>query len=53
MDDLHSEGILQVVCVGDCPIAWNASIYSVGLGSQVYGSLLEKFSTSHGDIVDD
>ena len=27
--------------------------YSIGLESQVYDSLFEKFSTSHGDTVDD
>ena len=45
--------MLQVVRTKDCSIVWSANIYSVGLGSQVYDSLLEKFSTSHGDTIDD
>ena len=37
----------------DCPVAWSASIHSIGSGSQVYGSFLEEFLPSHGDTVDD
>ena len=37
----------------DCPVTWNASLYCIGLGSQVYGSLLEKFPKSHGNTTDD
>ena len=33
--DLHLRGILQVVHTGGCPIEWDTSIYSIGLGSQV------------------
>ena len=52
-NDLHTGGILQVVHTGDCPIAWGTSIHCIESGSQVYGSFLENFSTSHGDTVDD
>ena len=44
---------MQAIRRGDCLIAWSASIYNVGSGSQVYSSLLEKFSMIHGDTVDD
>ena len=37
----------------DCTVAWSAILHSIGLGSQVYGSLLEEFLESHGDTVDD
>ena len=53
VDDLHIKGILQVVRAGDCSITWSASIYSIGSGSQVYGSFLEQFPASHGDTFDD
>ena len=53
VDDLHIRGILQVVRAGDFLITWGASIYSIGSGSQVYGSFLEAFPAYHGDIVDD
>ena len=53
VDDLHSGGILQVVCMGDFPITWSTSVHSIGLRSQVYDSFLEEFLASHGDTVDD
>ena len=28
-------------------------MYSIGSGSQVYGSFLEEFPASHGDTIDD
>ena len=34
-------------------VTWGTSIYSIGSRSQVYGSFLEEFLTSHGDTVDD
>ena len=37
----------------DRPVTWSTSVYCIGLGSQVYGSLLEEFLESHGDTVDD
>ena len=52
-DDLHFGGILLVVHTGDYLITWSASVYSIGSGSQVYGSFLEEFLTSHGDTADD
>ena len=47
-DDLHAEGILQVVYTGDSMIAWSASLYSIGSGSSVYGSVLEEFQKAMG-----
>ena len=52
-DDLHTGGILQVVHSRDCPVTWSVGLYRIGLGSQVYGSLLEEFPESHGNTVDD
>ena len=52
-DDLHSGGILQVIRTRDCPVTWSTSVHSIRSGSQVYGSFLEEFLVSHGDIVDD
>ena len=42
-DNFHSRGILQVIHKRDCPIAWNASLYSIEPGSQVYNSFEESF----------
>ena len=53
LDDLHTEGILQVLCEGDYPITWSVNVYSIGSKSQVYSLLLEEFPASHGDTVDD
>ena len=33
VDDLHSGGILQVVCMGDFSITWSTSVHSIGLRS--------------------
>ena len=52
-DDLRIGGILQVVHMRDRLIAWSASLYRIGSGSQVYVSFLEVFPESHGDAVDD
>ena len=41
------------VHIGDCPVAWDTSIYSIESGSQVYDPFLEEFLASHGDTVDD
>ena len=49
-DDLHTRGILQVVYTGDSMVAWSSSLHSIGLGSSVYGSVLEEFPEGHGDI---
>ena len=38
---------------GDCLVAWGTNIDSIGSGSQVHGSFLEKFLTSHWYTVDD
>ena len=53
MDDLHCEGILQVVHMRDYPITWSTNIYNIKSGSQVYDSFLEEFLVSYGDTVDD
>ena len=39
--------------MGDCLITWSVSVYSIGLGSQVYDSFLEEFLENHRDVVDD
>ena len=52
-DDLHTGGILLVVHTSDRSVAWNVSLYHIGLGSQVCGSFLGEFLESHGDAVDD
>ena len=52
-NDLHSEGILQIIHTSDYLVAWSASLYSIGPRSQVYSSFLGEFLESHGDTVDD
>ena len=52
-DDLHTRGILQVVHMRDHSVAWNANLYCIGSGSQVYGSFLAEFLEIHGNAVDD
>ena len=52
-NDLHSEGIMQVVQAGDCSVSWDSSIFSIGSRSQVYDSFFEEFPASRGDTVDD
>ena len=44
---------MQFVHTRDFTVTWSVSLHSIGSGSQVYGSLLEEFPKSHGDIVDD
>ena len=39
--------------MGDCPVTWGTSIYSIILGSQVYGPFFKEFPVSHGDTVND
>ena len=52
-NDLHTGGILQVLYTRDCLVTWNASLYSIEPGSQVYSSFLGEFPASHGNTVDD
>ena len=52
-DDLHIEGILQVLYTGDSTVAWSASLHSIGSGSSVYGSVLEEFLEGLGDTTID
>ena len=37
----------------DRSVAWNANLYCIGSGSQVYGSFFGEFLESHGNAVDD
>ena len=53
VDDLHAEGILEVVYSRDCPATWSVSLYHMRQGSQVYNTLLDEFPKGYGDIVDD
>ena len=39
---------MQVVYTGDSTIAWSSSLHSIGSGSSVYVSILEKFPEGHG-----
>ena len=48
VNELHSGRILQVIYTRDCLITWSDSLYSIGLGSQVYSSFLGEFPASHG-----
>ena len=34
-------------------ITWSTSLYRIGQGSQVYGTLLKEFPKGYGDIVND
>ena len=52
-DDLHSGGILQVIHMGDFPITWSSSLYSIRPRSQVYSSIFGELPMRHGDTVDD
>ena len=52
VDDLCSEGILQVIHTRYYPVTWSVSLYSIRLESQVYSSFLGEFPGSHGDTVD-
>ena len=44
---------MQVVYTGDSTIAWSSSLHSIGSGSSVYVSVLEKFPEGHGDTAFD
>ena len=52
VDGLHTGGILQVIRTRDCPITWSTSVHSIGQRSQIHNTLLEEFTKSHGDAVD-
>ena len=43
----------QVVYTGNCPVIWSVSLYHIGSGSPVHGSVLEEFPEGHGDIDED
>ena len=49
VDDLHTEGILQVLYTGDSTVEWSSSLHSIGSGSSVYRSVHEEFLEGHGD----
>ena len=44
---------MPVVYSRDCQATWRTNVHSIRQGSQVYGTLLEKFPKGHGNIVDD
>ena len=52
-DELHTRGILQVIHTRDRPVTWRSSLYRIRPGSQVHNSILEEFSDSNGNTVDD
>ena len=39
--------------MGDCPVTWSASLYSIRSGSYIYGSFLGEFPTSYENTFDD
>ena len=53
MDDLHTEGILQVIHTRDRPVTWGACLYRMRPGSQVYDSFSEEFLESYGNTIDE
>ena len=42
---------MSVEYSSDCLVTWSAILYRNEQGSQVYGTLLEEFSKSYGDTV--
>ena len=44
---------MQVVYTRDSTVEWSANLHSIGSGSSVYDSVLEKFPKSHGDTAVD
>ena len=51
-DDLHIGEILLVVHSRNSPTTWSTSIHHVGLGPEVYSSLLEEFPKGYGHTTD-
>ena len=39
--------------MGNCPVIWSVSLYHIGSGSPVHGSVLEEFPEGHGDTNED
>ena len=39
--------------MGNCPVIWSVSLYHIGSGSSVHGSVLEKFLEGHRDTDED
>ena len=39
--------------MGNCAVIWSVSLYHIGSGSPVQGSVLEEFPESHGDTDED
>ena len=39
--------------MGNCAVIWNVSLYHIGSGSPVQGSVLEEFPEGHGDTDED
>ena len=39
--------------MGNCVVIWSVSLYHIGSGSPVHGSVLEEFLEGHGDTDED
>ena len=39
--------------MGNCPVIWSVSLYHIGSGFPVHGSVLEKFLEGHEDTDED
>ena len=39
--------------MGNCAVIWSVSLYHIGSGSPIHGSVLEEFPESHGDTDED
>ena len=39
--------------MGNCAVIWSVSLYHIGSGSLVHGSVLEEFPEGHGDTDED
>ena len=39
--------------MGNCAVIWSVSLYHIGSGSPVHGSVLEEFPEGHGDTDED
>ena len=39
--------------MGNCAVIWSVSLYHIGSGSPIHGSVLEEFPEGHGDTDED
>ena len=53
VNDLHYEGILQIIRARDCLVTWSANLHNIKPGFQVYDTFLEELLEGHGDTVTD